>query len=324
MDPRRTAGNERDDARSDTARPPGAPAALDMLAPMPGRTSSPPDRVSGAPLRAAVLAALVVAGAAADASAQAGEPASGDRLVRASLVCETEALVAGAPATLGLRLQVERGWHIYGQARNDSGYPPELQLTLPPGLRAGQIEWPVPERHILPGPILDHVYFGDVTLPLSVEVSADLPAGEVTLTGRVEWLVCDELCLMGAGEVSLTLPLRAAGATADAGPGAPLIAAARARLPGAAPADLAVDFSNERVTLGVPGATGLVFIPDPKCLPLADLVTDGRASGQTLDLRRASRGPGGSRLAGVLVVQRAAGAAPTFHRIDAAPPEAPP
>jgi len=270
---------------------------------------------------------------------------SGDTVVSAALLCDVAALQPGQSATLGVRLSMTPGWHTYGHAANDTGFEPQLKLSLPEGITVGDIAWPTPERHLAPGDLLDHVYHGDVTLLLPLQVAPDVEPGEVTLSVQLEWLVCDDICLMGSGSASLSLPVRAApaagppaAATRDSatrgtaspdpalpdatassaptpGPGAAAIAASRARLAMPAPAQLELQLDATRARIHLPGAQRLTFIPDPDCLPLAELIEDGVADGETLVLRRAARGPGGARLLGTLVVGPSGHGPLRAHRI---------
>jgi thiol:disulfide interchange protein DsbD len=242
----------------------------------------------------------------------------GNELVHAQLLCTDDALVPGSTTTLGLQLKMDEGWHVYSHAANDSGYPPQLAFDLPAGLSLGETAWPAPQRHVSPGDILDHVYYDEVTLLLPLEVSPDLPPGEVALSLDVEWLVCETFCLIGTDELSLTLPVLAPGGRPGEGGGAAAIAASRARLPLAAPPGLTATLDAERATLSLPGAKALAFFPALDCVPLADVLGEAEAEGERLSLTRADRGPGGDRLVGVLAVTPADGAT-RYHAVEHPP-----
>ena len=51
---------------------------------------------------------------------------------------------AGQPVWVGLQITHAPEWHTYWKNAGDSGMPTELQWTLPPGVRAGDIAWPLP------------------------------------------------------------------------------------------------------------------------------------------------------------------------------------
>jgi hypothetical protein len=123
---------------------------------------------------------------------------------------------------------------------------------------------------------------------------------------------------MGTGQVSLEIEV---GADGGPGAGAALVHATRGGLPGPPPAGLVGEWADDAITLHVPGATSLGFLPDADCLPLSELLTDGEAASDRLRLRRATRGPGGPRLAGVLAITDGDGVV-HHHRIDLLPPDA--
>jgi hypothetical protein len=51
-----------------------------------------------------------------------------------------------APVWVGLQLAHQPEWHTYWKNAGDSGLPTQLQWTLPPGVSAGDIAWPVPKK----------------------------------------------------------------------------------------------------------------------------------------------------------------------------------
>jgi thiol:disulfide interchange protein DsbD len=61
--------------------------------------------------------------------------------VKASLVAETQNIVAGQPLRLALRQQVEPGWHTYWSNPGKSGLPTTIDWHLPQGFKAGAITW---------------------------------------------------------------------------------------------------------------------------------------------------------------------------------------
>lgn len=151
-----------------------------------------------------------------------------------SLVSEDDTLKPGTPAWVGVRFDLEPGWHIYWVNPGDAGDPPRLRWELPPGFRANDIRWPVPERLVL-GPVIDYGYEGQVLFAVPVDVPNDYKAATpVTLAADVRYVICREVCIPARTRVSLSMPL--AGTTA-APPSArrELFATTRARWPKPAP-----------------------------------------------------------------------------------------
>ena len=135
--------------------------------------------------------------------------ALGPSHVKASLVAENEWIEPGKPITVGLRLQMESGWHTYWKNPGDAGLPPKVTWRLPDGFVAGPIEWPAPLRIPAP-PLMSYGYEGEVLLPIVLETPSHLqPGTEVVLAGRANWVECKDVCIPGRAEVELTLPVRA-------------------------------------------------------------------------------------------------------------------
>lgn len=149
--------------------------------------------------------------------------------VEAQLVSDMAAFEPGKPATVALRLKMEKGWHTYWINPGDSGLPTLIKWTLPEGYAAGPIQWPAPER-IDVGPLANYGYEGDVLLLNALQVPANASAGkDAIVKARADWLVCREVCIPDGADLSLTLPVQPnAGADRQ---WARLIATARAALP---------------------------------------------------------------------------------------------
>jgi thiol:disulfide interchange protein len=141
---------------------------------------------------------------------------------------------SGQDFQLGLRFQLQPGWHIYWINAGDSGLPPRVQWLLPASLPAdaiGPLQFPVPHRLPL-GPLMDFGYEGDVLLPVQVHFQPDQPVSgsALAIAAHVHWLVCHQSCIPGQGTVALQLPLQSTLGTANA-ENAALFAAAERHLP---------------------------------------------------------------------------------------------
>lgn len=132
------------------------------------------------------------------------------RHARATLVADTPILTPGQSFMVGLRLQLQPGWHSYWVNPGDAGDATRLSLTRPDNLplQTGPLLWPVPER-LKEGPLMAYAYTGEVLLPLKVSVPDAKTGNPVTLKAHAEWLVCAELCVPESGDFTLTLPVGA-------------------------------------------------------------------------------------------------------------------
>lgn len=132
--------------------------------------------------------------------------------VRAELLAHApEGVEPGKPVWVGLQITHQPEWHTYWKNSGDSGLPTELAWTLPPGLVAGDIAWPLPRR-IPIGTLVNFGYEGTVLLPVPLTVTPDFKAspfaGEVPIKLKASWLVCKKECIPEEGEFTLKLPVR--------------------------------------------------------------------------------------------------------------------
>ena len=54
------------------------------------------------------------------------------------------AAAPGQSVWVALDLRIKPGWHTYWRTPGDSGLPTTIKWTLPDGVTAGDIQWPVP------------------------------------------------------------------------------------------------------------------------------------------------------------------------------------
>jgi thiol:disulfide interchange protein DsbD len=122
------------------------------------------------------------------------------------LVSEQDAVAAGGTFWVGLDLIMDDGWHVYWQNPGDSGFSPRIKWDLPPGIKAGDIQWPYPQRLTL-GPLMSYVYEHEVLLLVPVTVDRNFSSHNVDLHARVDWLTCKDMCIPGKADLNLALPL---------------------------------------------------------------------------------------------------------------------
>jgi len=126
--------------------------------------------------------------------------------VTPELLADTAAIAPGQPFTAGVRLRMLPGWHVYYQFSGDSGARPKIEWQLLDGFTAGPIQWPLPTAHFDEGDMLTYVYENDVLLMVEITPPATLAPGDITLKAKLDWLVCEKICVPGQGEVELKLP----------------------------------------------------------------------------------------------------------------------
>ncbi len=156
----------------------------------------------------------------------------GKTLVTASLVSDTAGIVPGKPFEVGVLLEMAPRWHTYWEYPGDAGLPTAIAWTLPEGFVAGPIQWPLPDRVIEPGEIEVYAYKDKVLLLTAIVPPAKIAEKTVTLRAKVDWLVCEEICIPGSADLELSLPVTNEATEANA----ELFSAFRKLLPAATPA----------------------------------------------------------------------------------------
>jgi thiol:disulfide interchange protein len=198
------------------------------------------------------------------AAAAVAEPVRTDH-AEAELHARDLHAVPGETLWVALRLRPDMGWHTYWRNPGDSGLPTRINWMLPEGVSAGDIQWPMPDTYSL-ADIVNYGY-GEETLHLvPISVPDHWPVGETLhLSAFAEWLICEDICVPEAADLSLSVAV-AEGAAPEDPIWASHFARARSRLPSAVdwPTRLAVDEATLRISVSadeLPDDTVFTFFP---------------------------------------------------------------
>jgi DsbC/DsbD-like thiol-disulfide interchange protein len=132
--------------------------------------------------------------------------------VRAELLAHApEGVTPGKPVWVGLQMAHKPEWHTYWKNSGDSGLPTVLEWTLPKGVVAGDIAWPLPKK-IPIGNLANYGYEGTVLLPVPLTVTPDFKpgvlGGDLEVKLKAAWLVCRKECIPEEGEFLLKVPVK--------------------------------------------------------------------------------------------------------------------
>ena len=237
-----------------------------------------------------------------------------DRMVHATLVSEHQTVRAGERAWLGIRLQIEPGWHVYFDGLNDTGMPMQVRWDTDENVKIGAMVWPAPRREVAAEFILDHVYEGDALVLVPVEVPEDAnPGDEIRVRGRLRWAVCKDICLLEQGEVSIVLPVGEPGTKPAKTGTAVLFARARSRLPESeadANSDIEIEVAGSALRVRAAEAEYLAFYPAADCATPRNLVREGESKSGELVVHFEESQP---RVRGLIEVRR--GGTTRIHRV---------
>ena len=106
--------------------------------------------------------------------------------------------------TIGVLLRMDPGWHTYWKNPGAAGMATKIEWQLPPGVTAGEIQWPLPEK-IPPAEVTTYGYDNEVVLLVPLKLAADLKPGPLDLKAKVSWLECKESCIPAGAEVEAAL-----------------------------------------------------------------------------------------------------------------------
>src|SRR2546423_1485167 len=144
-----------------------------------------------------------------------GQMYQGRQLVEADALANVSAIVPGEPFLAGVRLKMQPHWHTYWKYPGDAGIPTDIKWELPEGWRAGSIQWPIPLKLQEPGDILIYGYHDEVLLIQQIAPAKNFTSPTVKLSAKVNWLVCEKICIPGEAVVTLSLPSAATNSPAN-------------------------------------------------------------------------------------------------------------
>ena len=110
----------------------------------------------------------------------------------------------GDTVLAGVDMKMEPGWHTYWKNPGEAGMATKIEWQLPPGVTAGEIQWPLPEK-LPPAEVTTYGYDDEVMLVVPLKLAADLKPGPLDLKAKVSWLECKESCIPGNGDIEATL-----------------------------------------------------------------------------------------------------------------------
>lgn len=125
---------------------------------------------------------------------------------KATLFLSEAVAKPGSTITAALHLKMDAGWHTYWKNGGDSGMPTKIVWELPPGITAGEIEWPVPEKTELDG-LFTYVFHNEAALLVPLTIAKDAPAGTVAIKAKASWLECEKACVPGSARVEASLTI---------------------------------------------------------------------------------------------------------------------
>src|SRR5438552_7573061 len=154
-------------------------------------------------------------------------PAQAANKTEARLLLSRQTASPGETVLAAVQLRMQPRWHTYWRNAGDSGDRTRIEWQLPAGFTAGEIQWPPPEKITLAG-LTSYIYHNEVLLLVPLTVPKNAPPGPLDLKAAVSWLECEELCVIGKGDVRAALTV---GPVSKPSADAPLIEKWQKRIP---------------------------------------------------------------------------------------------
>ncbi|MDT3683574.1 MAG: protein-disulfide reductase DsbD family protein [Pseudorhodoplanes sp.] len=281
---------------------------------------------SCASIAAAICLAFFAAGVsrasgATGASEWAGDARSAARLIAGAVQTDQGAKIHRA----GVEIRMAPGWKTYWRYPGDSGVPPHFDFAGSDNVKNVTVLWPAPQR-LVDSEGVTIGYKSNVIFPVRIE--AQDPAKPVTLRLKLDYAICEKLCIPvdARSELSLTGAASATDALlsaaekrvpqpAEVGKGKDISIVSVRREAAASPARILVDVKAPA------GTTAELFAEGPTpnwALPVPEPVAGADAGSQRFAFVLDGLPPGASAKGAVLTLTASAGerAIETRFRLD--------
>jgi DsbC/DsbD-like thiol-disulfide interchange protein/cytochrome c biogenesis protein CcdA len=126
--------------------------------------------------------------------------------VTARIDIETSKPAPGRTATLAFVMSPSPGWHDYWINPGDAGGPLTVEWSLPQGVTAKELRYPVPTPLIVGG-FMNHVYKGPHAILADLAVAPEVkPGTKLPVKATAYWFACsDSLCVPEKAEFAVEL-----------------------------------------------------------------------------------------------------------------------
>jgi len=130
------------------------------------------------------------------------------RPVKAELIAEHASIQPGGHTRVGVHFEIEPGWHIYANDAGEAGLPTKIHWSDSKHVVFGPLQWPPAEAFVDSGNIHTFGYKKTVLLWSTMTVVPSQVQGDaISISAKVEWLACKEICLPGSADLTLSLPI---------------------------------------------------------------------------------------------------------------------
>ena len=109
---------------------------------------------------------------------------------------------SGAPLRAGIEIKLQPGWHTYWRYPGDAGVPPRFDFSGSDNVKSATVSFPAP--HLFTDETGSSIGYKDgVIFPVTI-VAKD-PARPVNARLKIEYAVCEKMCIPAEGKAELTI-----------------------------------------------------------------------------------------------------------------------
>jgi DsbC/DsbD-like thiol-disulfide interchange protein len=127
----------------------------------------------------------------------------GDTRSAARLIAGSRSNPAATALRAGIEIRLKQGWHTYWRYPGDAGVPPKFDFQDSRNVKLVEVLWPAPQR-LAEADGVSIGYIGDVIFPL--RVVPQNPGKPVALALRLDYAICEKLCVPAQARAELALP----------------------------------------------------------------------------------------------------------------------
>ena len=120
-----------------------------------------------------------------------------------SLISESKTILPNDSFYLGIKFELEKGWHTYWENPGDAGEGASIEWSLPKGVSSSNTLWPGPER-IPVDPLMTFGYNDEVVLLTKITTQEDIDF-PLEIKANVAWFTCKDICIPQEGNVSILI-----------------------------------------------------------------------------------------------------------------------
>ncbi len=135
-------------------------------------------------------------------------PSFKDNQLSVSLVSEIETYSDQDSFLVALHFKIKPKWHLYWKNPGETGLAPQIKWDLPKGFTYSNFIWKAPQRIEWKTEESSSITFGyENTLLLITKITPPKkkPKQPILIKAKLNWLVCEKLCLPGKAVLNLTL-----------------------------------------------------------------------------------------------------------------------